>query len=290
MSAFGDIERVFADIYPYRWDFAASVLVFIVALTGSGYWKGWHHTIWRYRLPVGIVATPMLALTIWLSWSLCSPLFTNTTVDEEFPFASTAQVPANLEREDVELIMSGIAQVDMPVNEPMPTMAPAPVQMVAQSASASGEAPLAQLALETSPENGEGDTAVDSEPAEPVAASGNRQRWARPRSRRYSTRRGGADEQWSHTGAVDGRSPTQPPAPTSAPGPTPTATPQPAPAPTPAPVGPVKLKAGQFQDIDSFHKGSGDATIYRGPDGSHLLRLENFEVTNGPDLHVILSP
>ena len=135
MSTFGDIERVFADIYPYRWAFAADVLVFIVALTGSGYWKGWHHTIWRYRLPVGIVATPMLALTIWLGWSLGSPLFTNTTVDEELPFAFTAQVPANLEREDVELIMSGIAQVDMPVNEPMPTMAPAPVQMVAQSAS-----------------------------------------------------------------------------------------------------------------------------------------------------------
>ena len=55
-------------------------------------------------------------------------------------------------------------------------------------------------------------------------------------------------------------------------------------------MGPVKLKVGQFQDIDSFHKGSGDATIYRGPDSSHLLRLENFEVTNGPDLHVILSP
>ena len=55
-------------------------------------------------------------------------------------------------------------------------------------------------------------------------------------------------------------------------------------------MGPVKLNAGQFQDIDSFHKSSGDATIYRGPDGSHLLRLENLEVTNGPDLHVILSP
>lgn len=54
-------------------------------------------------------------------------------------------------------------------------------------------------------------------------------------------------------------------------------------------MGPVRLKVGQFQDIDAFHKGSGDAVIYRGPDGSHLLRLENFEATNRPDLHVILS-
>ncbi len=50
------------------------------------------------------------------------------------------------------------------------------------------------------------------------------------------------------------------------------------------------LSKGTFQDADRFHQGSGEATIYRGPDGSHLLRLENFKVTNGPELHVILSP
>ena len=53
---------------------------------------------------------------------------------------------------------------------------------------------------------------------------------------------------------------------------------------------PVKLKTGNFSDADSFHRGSGQATIYRGPDGSRLLRLENLNVTNGPDLHVILTP
>ena len=52
----------------------------------------------------------------------------------------------------------------------------------------------------------------------------------------------------------------------------------------------AKLKLGDFRDADGFHKGSGQATIYRGPDGSHLLRLENLDVTNGPDLHVILTP
>ena len=40
-----------------------------------------------------------------------------------------------------------------------------------------------------------------------------------------------------------------------------------------------------------FHQGSGAATIYRGSiDGTGLLRLEDFRVTNGPDLHVLLSP
>lgn len=52
----------------------------------------------------------------------------------------------------------------------------------------------------------------------------------------------------------------------------------------------VKLFSGTFQDADRVHKGSGTATIYQGPNGSHVLRLEDFDVTNGPDLHVILSP
>lgn len=56
-----------------------------------------------------------------------------------------------------------------------------------------------------------------------------------------------------------------------------------------APAQPVKLKTGRFRDQDRFHKGSGGATIYRLADGSQLLRLEDFNVTNGPDLRVILT-
>ena len=51
-----------------------------------------------------------------------------------------------------------------------------------------------------------------------------------------------------------------------------------------------KIKSGSFLGVDRFHKGSGEATIYRLEDGSYALRLENFESTNGPDLHIILSP
>ncbi|MDA1215682.1 MAG: DM13 domain-containing protein [Chloroflexi bacterium] len=47
---------------------------------------------------------------------------------------------------------------------------------------------------------------------------------------------------------------------------------------------------GAFRDADNFHKGSGQATIYQLPDGTHLLRLEDFKVTNGPELHVLLTP
>lgn len=51
---------------------------------------------------------------------------------------------------------------------------------------------------------------------------------------------------------------------------------------------PQVLERGEFHDADSVHRGSGDALLYRLADGSHLLRLEDFKVTNGPDLAVYL--
>jgi len=52
---------------------------------------------------------------------------------------------------------------------------------------------------------------------------------------------------------------------------------------------PVQLKTGEFRDADSFHHGSGQATIYQLPNGTRLLRFEQFQVTNGLDLRVLLS-
>jgi len=55
-------------------------------------------------------------------------------------------------------------------------------------------------------------------------------------------------------------------------------------------TGPSVVISGEFVEADDFHQGSGTATIYLLEDGSHILRLEDFEVTNGPDLHVLLVP
>lgn len=55
-------------------------------------------------------------------------------------------------------------------------------------------------------------------------------------------------------------------------------------------TGPVAVATGALMDADSFHRGSGEATVYRLEDGSLVLRLEDIEVTNGPDLHVIVAP
>ena len=56
------------------------------------------------------------------------------------------------------------------------------------------------------------------------------------------------------------------------------------------PRGPVALVTGMFVDGDSFHKGSGEVTLYRLEDESLLLRMEDIVVTNGPQLHVYLIP
>ena len=58
----------------------------------------------------------------------------------------------------------------------------------------------------------------------------------------------------------------------------------------PAPTGPVALAAGALMDADSFHNGSGQVVLYQLEDGSRIIRLEDIEVTNGPQLHVLLTP
>lgn len=49
------------------------------------------------------------------------------------------------------------------------------------------------------------------------------------------------------------------------------------------------LLEGRFRDVDRLHRGSGSATVYSLAGGERVLRLENFSVTNGPDLRVLLA-
>lgn len=58
----------------------------------------------------------------------------------------------------------------------------------------------------------------------------------------------------------------------------------------PMPVdGPEALLEGRFVDADAIHKGSGKATVYALPNGSHVVRFEDFRTTNGPALVVYLA-
>lgn len=52
-------------------------------------------------------------------------------------------------------------------------------------------------------------------------------------------------------------------------------------------AGPVLISSGEF--VSHEHTTTGKASIYRLPDGSHQLAIENLETTTGPDVRVWLS-
>ena len=117
----------------------------------------------------------------WFAWWLLSPLVIQNEVNEDFPLATRAVVPANMSMSEVEEVMTAAANLERPVAETMP----------------------------------------DASASQPEPQAG---------------------------------------------------------------------ASGEFRDADSFHQGSGTATIYDlGSGTGHILRLDNFRVTNGPDLRVLLA-
>ena len=166
------------------------------------------------------IAIPVVAF----AWWLLSPLFLTTTVDEEFPFAANAAIPAEMTMAEVEMVMETMAKMDQePMAEPMPK--PVDTEAIKEVAVLTEASPEMREAIEKVMA---GDTSAMEEMLEEAANAG-------------------------------------------------------------PPPEPIALASGSFRDADSFHQGSGSATIYLLPDGSRLLRLEDFKVTNGPDLRVLLA-
>lgn len=189
------------------------------------------------QIGAAVLAIPVLALAWWLG----SPLFIDEVVNEPFPRAAMAVIPADMTAEEVEMEMLEAEAIDSPAYEDMPepttTAAPTP-------------APSSTTEPDTVERK---DTPTDTEPAGTTATT------APPTTAETAT-----------------TAPT-----TTAPAEV---------TPDPQRSGPVPLVTGPLMDGDSFHKGSGQVTLYRLGDGSHLVRLEGIEVTNGPDLHVLLTP
>ena len=247
MATFGDLERAFADLYPYRWYVLLGAVALIAAVTAFGWRQGWHHTLWRYRKPLGLAAVPLLAVSLWLGWSLGSPLFTNVTVDEEFPFAGNAVVPDGMERMDVEQVMAGVAMLDDTVMETMPAAAAMDAEMALNAAVANGPGPAGQVVVLAASE-------LDAL-AEAMTESLTE---AMPEALVEAITDGG-DGPLRPAGMLDE---IQEMAETILP-----------PMLQQSDAQPRRLAAGNFQDADAFHRGSGTATIYAAPGGAHLLRL-----------------
>ena len=103
---FGDLERLAADLYPYRWPILAGILIVIAVVAVLAYQMGLHLWVNRHKVPAVAVGVPLLALMGFIAWDLGSPLFTNVTVEEEFPFSFSATVPQDMDREKVEDLMA----------------------------------------------------------------------------------------------------------------------------------------------------------------------------------------
>ena len=208
---------------------------------------------------IAIIAVVILIPVLVIGWWLLSPLFISKTVEEEFPFSASAVVPENMERTDVEMVMSRMAEMGEQVDEPMMKMEDMGSGADEMASEMMGS-PMMDTVADTAAAGAAEDLSKDMTPFMPEGMPAN----AEQIMVQVMAERIKENLEEAMTDAM-----AQPP------------------ADPPAPVG---LKQGEFTDADRFHQGSGQATIYRLPDGSHLLRVENLDVTNGPDLRVILSP
>ena len=230
---FGNLERLAADLYPYRWPIAVAFLAIVAGALTFAYRRGWHLVLIKHRVATAVIGIPALAIFAFVAWDLGSPLFIDKTVEEEFPFSYTADVPKEMEREDVEKVMAAMAMVETePMDEGMmPVMEVEMAEEVTERVMEKMvEAVADTMGTEIVGAMSDMMEAEMAEVAEEVMAD-----------------------------MMEAQS------------------------------GPVKLRIGEFMDQDALHKGSGTATIYRTGDGSLLLRLENLDVTNGPDLRVLLA-
>ena len=220
---------------------------------------------YRGRLIVAavVLAIPVLALAWWLG----SPLFINKTVDEEFPYSVGAVVPEGMTRAQVDQTMETMAMMEEVVSEAMPE---------AEASSQTADEMMASVMENMTPEMMA--EAMESMTPEMRAEVAETMAEAVP----GMTPEMVAEAMESMTpemmtGVMQNMSPEMMAQ---------MATMMPE---MMAASGPVAVRQGMFRDADSFHKGEGSATLYALPDGSHVLRFEDFRVTNGPDLRVLLA-
>ena len=228
---------------------------------------GLWHSIRKYRgrltIAAVIVAIPVLALAWWLG----SPLFLNKTVDEEFPLSVSAVVPEGMTRAQVDQTMATMAMMDSAVSEVMPEAAASPGAAGGMMAGAMDNmtpemiaAAIEGMTPETMAEVAE--TMAELVPGMTPETMAEAMESMTPEMMASVMESMTPEMKMQIAGMMPEMM---------------------------APTAPVVVKSGSFRDADSFHNGEGSATVYELPDGSHVLRFEDFRVTNGPDLRVILA-
>ena len=87
LSIFGALERLAADLYPYRWLITAGVLLAMASALFLAYRRGWHRYIWRHRLATALIGGPLLAAVLIGGYPLVSPLWQRSVACEGSPIS-----------------------------------------------------------------------------------------------------------------------------------------------------------------------------------------------------------
>ena len=236
---------------------------------------GLWHSIRRFRKQLIIAAVVVAIPALALAWWLGSPLFINRTVDEPFPYSVNAVVPEGMTQDQIEQTMATMAMMDTEtVAEALPSLTPdemmaaamgsmTPETMAAVIAGMTPEmrADVAEAVAEAAPGMTPEMVAGMMESMTPETMAGMMESIAPQMASALAETM--TPEMMAQ---VAGTMPE-----------------------VMASMSPAAVKRGMFRDADSFHKGEGSATVYQLPDGSHVLRFEDFRVTNGPDLRVLLA-
>jgi hypothetical protein len=217
---------------------------------------GKDETMLRNKRILAIIAVVAIIPVAGIAWWLLSPLFMDTTVDEEFPFASNAPVSSSQPSASSETMskesdaMSSNAMMDKPDS--------GDAMMDKETDAMTSETTIMDEKTDvmmSDDKDSMSETAMMDKESEAMTDEAMMDKTED--SMAMAKDEAMTSEEEDSMGMMES--------------------------------GPVVLAMGSFRDADSFHKGSGTASIYQGPDGSRVLRFEDFSVTNGPDLHVFLT-
>lgn len=91
MSVFGELERIAADLYPYRWPITIGLGIAVLFAVWFALRQGWHLTVWRHKAVSGLALAATLVVAVPAVDYLVSPLWERSFLDEASPLAATSR-------------------------------------------------------------------------------------------------------------------------------------------------------------------------------------------------------
>ena len=91
---FGDLERLLAQLYPYRLPIAIGLVIVLAGLAYLARRRHWGSVVVRHPRASLVVAIVVLAVGLPVGWILGSPLFIRSELSEDSPVALAGSSPA----------------------------------------------------------------------------------------------------------------------------------------------------------------------------------------------------